>query len=316
MTPTMLRQRLMIMTLLWASVAAGDPIELTPGEFTAKLNGLRLWYKVSGQGPVCIMPTPGWGPSSDLYFRTLTPLEDMFTVVYLDTRGTGRSARAASKIEYTWDHFVDDLEALREHLGQAKVWLMGHSEGGVHVMQYTLEHPDRVSGLILLTTHASMDQQRWIDVQRRMELRSNEPWYAEARKALETLGQATNADQWRKNLITVLPFYLSDVAKLPDCQKHWRAEWMSYDAFRGSIDSKRIPFTLVDQLGRIKAPTLIVVGDHDFICSPAAAQQLHLGIPNSKLLLIEDAGHFPWLEQPEAFFSGIRSFFPVLGLGQ
>lgn len=148
-----------------------------------------------------------------------------------------------------------------------------------------------------------------------MELRSSKPWYAEARKALETLDQATVADEWRKNLIAALPFYLPDMAKLPDCQKHWRAEWMSSDAFRGSIDSKRIPFSLVNPLGRIKTPTLIVVEDDDFICSPAAAQQL-LDIPNSKLLLIDSAVHFPWLERPEAFFSGVRSFLPALDLGQ
>ena len=75
---------------------------LQNGEFTAKLNGLKLWYKVSGQGPVCLMPAPGWGPSSDLYFRTLKSLEKTFTIVYLDTRGTGRSERAKSATEYTW----------------------------------------------------------------------------------------------------------------------------------------------------------------------------------------------------------------------
>ena len=43
------------------------------------IQGLKLWYKVSGIGPICIMPTPDWGPSSDMYFQTLTPLEAMFS---------------------------------------------------------------------------------------------------------------------------------------------------------------------------------------------------------------------------------------------
>lgn len=63
------------------------------GAYTARINGLNLWYKISGTGPVCIAPTPGWGPGSDLYFRTLTPLEELFTLVYLDTRGSGRSEK-------------------------------------------------------------------------------------------------------------------------------------------------------------------------------------------------------------------------------
>lgn len=64
---------------------------LSQGEFTAELNGLKLWFKVSGTGPVCLMPTAPRSPSSDIYFRTLQPLEKMFTLVYLDCRGTGRS---------------------------------------------------------------------------------------------------------------------------------------------------------------------------------------------------------------------------------
>lgn len=65
-----------------------DKPTLKSGEFVVQLNGLELWYKVSGKGPVCLMPTPAWGPSSDSYFRTLKPLEKHFTIVYLDSRGT------------------------------------------------------------------------------------------------------------------------------------------------------------------------------------------------------------------------------------
>lgn len=57
----------------------------------------------------------------------------------------------------------------------------------------------------------------------------------------------------------------------------------------------------------------IVVESDDFVCSPVQAQRLHLGIQCSKLLLIEEAGHFLWIEQPEAFFSGTRKFLPALG---
>jgi hypothetical protein len=60
---------------------------LQPGEFTTQLNGLKLWHKISGSGPVCLMPTPGWGPSSDLYFRTLQPLE---TPLFLERLGLGK----------------------------------------------------------------------------------------------------------------------------------------------------------------------------------------------------------------------------------
>ena len=96
-----------LLELLHQWQQARKPVSpLTQGEFTAELNGLELWYKVSGAGPVCVMLNSAWGPSSDLAFRTLRPLEKMFTVVYLECRGTGRSQKAASTQEYTWDHLA------------------------------------------------------------------------------------------------------------------------------------------------------------------------------------------------------------------
>src|SRR5262245_42666667 len=129
----------------FAQTRPADPLQV--GEHTVEINGLKLWYRVSGKGPVCVMPTPAWGPSSDMYFRTIGSIEKTFTVVYLDSRGTGRSGRAANSRQYTWDHLVKDLEGLREHLGQQRLWLMGHSEGGVQVLHYACDYPDRVAGM-------------------------------------------------------------------------------------------------------------------------------------------------------------------------
>jgi len=289
---------------------AGSPA-LTPGEHTAQINGLRLWYKVSGRGPVCIMPTPGWGPPSDLYFKTFGPLEDLFTIVYFDTRGTGRSERPKTTMDYTWDQFIADLEALRAHLDRPKVWVMSHSWGGVHAMRYALKHPDRVTGLILIDTIPASNQARMDDIMTRAKKRENEPWYE---KAMQAYGNApSNAEQGQEYFEAIMPLYFFDQDNLSRLRENFRADQVSYHAMRGTGDSGQSPFSLVDQLKSIRCPTLIVVGANDITCSVAQAQRLHLGIAGSKLLLIEDAAHFPWLEQPQAFFSGVRSFLPTLG---
>jgi proline iminopeptidase len=291
---------------------------LAQGEFTAELNGLKLWYKVSGTGPVCLMPTPGWGPSSDMCFRTLQPLEKTFTVVYLDSRGTGRSQRAATTKEYTWEHLVADLDALRVHLRQEKVWLMGHSEGGMQILHYAGTHPERVNGLILLDTAAVWDEQADKDVMSRMQLRRDQPWFAEAMKAMQqgflsVGGETVKSDEDLTAIVKAsTPLYWSDPAKITPYVEDFKANSMSATAFRGDKDSHRFPFDLREPLKRVRAPALIVVGDDDFICSPFAAKRLHLCLPNSKLLVIEKAGHFPWLEQPEAFFSDVPAFVEAL----
>lgn len=295
-----------------------EPIQqpaLHNGEFTAKLNSLRLWYKVSGQGPVCLMPAPGWGPSSDLYFRTLKSLEKTFTIVYLDTRGTGRSERAKSAMEYTWDHLVADLEALRAHLKQDKVWMMGHSEGGMQIMHYACKHPERVSGLILLATKAAISPADQLAFVARVMRRKDEPWFPEAVKTYQAGPPKSDQEMaaWMKKL---LPAYWADPTRIEKHQEHFAATSMSVDAMRGTEASRKDPFDLTGELRKVMAPALIVAGDKDIICPPAAARQIHLSLPNSKLLVIEDCGHFMWLEQADEFNSQVPQFLRALGLRQ
>lgn len=286
---------------------------LENGEFTAELNGLKLWYKVSGRGPVCLMPTPAWGPSSDLYFRTLQPLEKTFTMVYLDTRASGRSQPANSTREYTWDHLVADIEALRAHLKQEKVWLMGHSEGGEQVLFYAVKHPKRVNGMVLLATRAAMDAKQRADIRERVLSRKNESWFKKYQEAEKKI--PANDEEYAEKMRALAPMKFARperIVKLREASQGNRRPY-SLEAGKGSVDSGRDrDYDLTGRLKKVTAPALIVVGAADVSYSPFAAQRMHLALQNSKLLLIEDAGHFPWLEQPEAFFDGMSAFLASL----
>ena len=92
------------------------------GEFSINSNGLNIWYKISGSGPICIMPTPGWGISSDLYFNSFKDLEELFTMVYIDTRGSGRSDKPELG-QYTLENFIYDIDEVRKNIGIDKVYL-------------------------------------------------------------------------------------------------------------------------------------------------------------------------------------------------
>ena len=113
----------------------------------------------------------------------------------------------------------------------------------------------------------------------------------------------------------MLPAYWADPARIQKYQEHFAATSMSVDALRGADASKWFPFDLIGELKNITAPALIVAGERDFICPPAEARQMHLSLPNSKLLLIEDCGHFPWLEQAEEFNSQVPRFLQASGFG-
>jgi pimeloyl-ACP methyl ester carboxylesterase len=76
------RSALLLALVLGVAPLARAAAAADAGGQTVEIGGVRLWYRVSGRGPVCLLPTPGWGPSSELYFLSLGPLEDLFTVVY------------------------------------------------------------------------------------------------------------------------------------------------------------------------------------------------------------------------------------------
>ena len=317
MNPTFFRTfGLMAMAFVHASAAGAEPFlqhGTENGEFTAELNGLKLWYRVSGTGPVCLMPSPPWGPSSDLYFHTMKPLEKIFTVVYLDSRGTGRSQRAPSAQEYTWELLDADLDALRLHLQQDKVWLMGHSQGGMLAMHYSCRHPDRVNGLVLLATQATLGAGDDAGLLKRAMRRKDESWFPEALKTFMLPPPTTDAEMSAREKI-MLPAYWADPARFEKYADDFAATSMSAVALKGVMESKRFPFDVTKQLTELTAPTLIVAGDKDLFCPPTAARQIHLCLRNSKLLIVEDCGHFPWMEQAEEFNIQVPKFLHALGL--
>jgi len=282
------------------------------GEFTAQISGLKLWYKVAGKGPVCILPTPGWGPSSDLYFLKLKPLEAMFTMVYLDTRGSGRSERPDPHT-YTMKNMAADIEGLRKHLGIETMWLMGHSDGGRIILNYAFEYGGHVEGLILVDAPVGNTENDSGRVQR-MQLRKNEPWFDDAFKTFQKF--PSTQQEFDAYIKSITPFFFSSNANLEKNRDVFEKTTLSFAATQGQSQSDRSSVDPAVFLPVMKVPTLIIVGDDDFVCPPSASEYLHREIPNSKLLVIENAGHFPWLEQPQQFFDGIRTFLPKLGYRQ
>ena|SRR5664279_682762 len=107
---------------------------LSKGDHFARINGIQIHYYVSGKGPVCLLPSPGWGPSIGYLKSTLQPLENYFTIVYYDTRMSGESSGPVDTTKYTSKDFMDDMDSLRMYLHQQKVWLIGHSAGGFQVL--------------------------------------------------------------------------------------------------------------------------------------------------------------------------------------
>lgn len=288
---------------------------LEQGEYTFQANGLTLWFKVSGSGPVCVMPTPGWGVSSDIYFHTLTRLEDHLTMVYLDTRGTGRSEKPATANDYAYELFAADLDALRKHIGQERILVMGHSQAGIHAMTYALSYPEDCAGLILFDALAAFDEHYHEDVQRNMMARQNEPWFEQAFAEINSGDDPQTDEEFGRYCMSIMPFYLVDQEIATRYAAAFEATTFSVAAQKGQ-EAIQLDVNLLPELHKINVPTLLVVGSEDFVCSPLQSERIHFRIKNSKLIVIQNAGHFPWLERPEQFFSRLQAGLTALDLAK
>ena len=150
---------------------------LVTGDHFARINGIRIHYYISGKGPVCLLPSPGWGPSIQYLKSTLQPLENYFTIVYYDTRMSGESSGPADTTKYTSKDFMDDMDSLRTYLHQKKIWLMGHSAGGFQVLYYGIHHNDNLNGIIVLDGIAGEDSLRTTELMKIVSKRKGLPYY-------------------------------------------------------------------------------------------------------------------------------------------
>lgn len=281
---------------------------ITPGENMLKSNGLDLRYRVTGRGPALMVQPPGWGIGAGLYEQTLQPLEREFTVIYHDPRGSGRSGAPDDPDDINVGCFVDDLEALRVHLGLESFALMGHSHGGFIALNYALRYPQHLSHLVALDAQLGIAEPGE-DMQRTLPELARDPRLTEAAGAFSGPMKLTSDHDVSSLLDCVAPLYFRD------------PEGEGVSLFREYVRTTRIPlatsqaagasdgrFLVRDRLDALEVPTLVLVGRHDFICSPVQAQLIHQGIRNSRLRIFEDSGHMPWIDEPDLFFESVTSF--------
>jgi proline iminopeptidase len=285
--------------------------KLIPGshKFTA-LNGITFHYLVSGQGPLVIFQSVGWGPSIDLYANTMKKLEEDFMVLYFEARGIGGSSRPSSGDEMSTRVLASDLDHLRKHLELEQLRLLGHSNGGAIVLTYAEDFPDKVEKLVLINHELqgfSSD-----NFQTYAAARQDHPVYGPALKNVMRLWQEppSTDDEFAERLHSMLPYYMHDTDKTPLFESGLQGGSISIWNF---LNQKRcdeqLKFSAVEGLSKVQAKTLVINGRTDGICSEAAAQKVaeELG-SKAELVLIEGAGHLPWLEKPDEFFLAIKRF--------
>ncbi|MEW2114290.1 alpha/beta hydrolase [Streptomyces sp. NPDC005474] len=270
-------------------------------------DGTKLACRELGEGPplVCL---PG-GPMQDsVYLGDLGGLSAHRRLIMLDLRGTGRSAVPEDPASYRCDRLVDDVEALREHLGLDRLDLLGHSAGTNLATLYAARHPERVGRLALIAPSAgALGITVTGDVRvATARLRRDEPWYPEAFAALEALvaGRA-GADAFQ----AIAPFWYGRWNK--NARAHRAAEAVQRNneaaavfAAEGAFD----PPATRAALARLTSPVLVLAGEVDLNSPPPATAELAGQFPHAELIVQPGAGHFPWLDDAKQFVTATEAF--------
>lgn len=278
------------------STQTGNP--LSAGEHFAPVNGITLHYYVAGKGPVCLVPSPGWGFPVGYLYESLTPFEKYFTMVFYDTRISGMSTGPDAPLKYSAGDLINDMDALRVYLKQKKVWILGHSDGGYQVLYYAVHHNDNLNGMIALDARAGTDNlYQAAFAKNLMERRRLSPELVDY-----MLGKSTAKYSIEDIMKMGMPFYFYDTSKVK-LMPHSIDTALSQKAWDYTVASNFESQILFPDLHKITVSVLVVVGDDDFICPKVSqADRIAKDIPHSTEIVIKNAGHLPWIEQPEQFF--------------
>ncbi|MFD6323230.1 alpha/beta fold hydrolase [Streptomyces sp. NPDC058442] len=269
-------------------------------------DGTTLAYHVFGDGPpvVCL---PG-GPMDSAYLGDLGGLSAHRQLIRLDLRGTGQSAIPQDSTSYRCDRLVDDVEALREHLGLDQMGLLAHSAGANLAALYVSHYPERVSNLTLITPSVRAIGFT-ITGDLRLEtaqLRRDEPWFGKAFGALEAIvAGKTTADRWK----AIAPFSYGRWDEA--AQAHWIAgdertnmEVVAAFGAEGAFD----PATTRTALVQFTPPVLVLAGEADLGAPPCTMAEVADLFPNAELVIQPGSGHYPWLDDADRFIAATTAF--------
>ncbi len=274
-----------------------------PGTHEISIDGARLIYHVAGQGPVCVAH-PG-GPGLYWAYLRSPELEAHFTVVYVEPVGTGRSGRLP---RYGLNTYVRFLAALIEHLDQP-IHLLGHSYGGFVAQSYALARPERLAGLALYSTSPEAGPVFWSEGMTALASHPHRhpgvPEAAAVPAAFEQALVATDDDSMSRAFTAALPGYFADFYARKDEFAAFQATvWMSSQA---ATAPDPVPFDVSDRLSEIAVPTVVIIGEQDFLCGPRWGSLLGTGIPDAQMHLLTESGHFAHIEQPGPFAAAVSA---------
>jgi proline iminopeptidase len=276
-----------------------------------KVNGVNHFYKIVGKGEAFVLLHGGPGSFHDELYPFFLDFAKSHKVIFYDQRGNGKSTLSIiDSTTFNEELMVEDLEELRKKFGIEKLNIIGHSWGGLLAMYYAVKYPNNLNRLILVDAApvntelliksyenlvSMYDPTEWDYVQKLWN--SNEYLAGDPDVHNEALRIGEGTVIANKDVIN----------DFMEAASFNNTTAKNAVALSSLVTKIKLRIHVQDKLSNIQCPTLIINGKEDFIVeeAPLLAQQL---IPNSELVFIAGAGHYPHIENSESFFNELNDF--------
>jgi pimeloyl-ACP methyl ester carboxylesterase len=249
-----------------------------------------------GNGPPVVL-LHGLACGRRMWFHQTLALRHRFRVIAYDQRGHGETDAPVVATEYSAALFARDLVGVLDALKIERAAIVGFSLGGGPALALATGRPERVSRLVLADVGAGADDPLKIE------------WMARRWVSLIDRGEVDElvCDMLRSELLKV--YARSNARRREHMAGLIRATPINGLRFTLSevLAKRKSLFRLTGVLQSVRAPTLVMAGEQDYVCSKAA-RLLAQTIPNASLKIIADSGHMSPLEQPAAFSAALMEF--------
>ena len=285
-----------------------------PRETMLQVPGARLHVREIGAGtPLLVLHG---GPDFDHHYFVpeLDRLADAYRLFYYDQRGRGQSSPGVMPEDVTIDSEVDDLERVREVVGEDPVAVLGHSWGCVLALEWATRHPEHASHLVLMNPPpASYAELQRLKARRREKEMATLAAMTEIAETPEWAAGDIDADERCNRLHFSAAVH--DKKHIDTIVRRLRVHFTPQDVVKARAIEDRLheqtwsrpDYDLVSRLRGLATPALVIHGRDDFIPIESAAEIAH-AIPGAEFRVFENCGHFAYMEQPGLFRDAIEKF--------
>lgn len=275
--------------------------------YVAVSDGLRLHYRRQGSDSVAlVLPSDSWLGAD------MGPLVDGRSAVFYDLRGRGRSSRVDRLEILGLARDVADLEALRRHLGLRKMILVGWSYHGALAVRYSLQYPQWVERLVMVSPTAPRQHPYFYGFLDRFSRRVDLDGLVDLQKMRDRGAQQHDLRRWSEAVHRLyFRSYVVDESCLEGMRSNPSVE-PNLDADRVNNQGRKVlemlgDFDWTGDFHDFTTPTLIVHGEEDVVMVEGSDLWREI-LPDSRLIRLDNVGHMPWLESPERFFPALEAF--------